>query len=547
MTGAQTERSSTESSGRVGFGQVWRAILRGAPFAVLAVVAAAIAAVLLTRSMAPTYEASVTLLAARPPASFSTFDIITPATVDPRVYQRVLQDGSIVRDALYRLDGVMRSESEIVAFRRGMGVGIENQEISSVIHVAIKNSDPQLAADQANAIATRLIEWDRDRARLMFDNSIAALEQAIAETDQEIARIVEEGGPASQSQQALAAALREQRVRELEAARARGASAVMVGLLEMLNRAEPPVEAIGPRLIFNTLVAVVLAGFLAYAAQLALWALTDEVGSRERLKAVTGMPVLAVLARRRGQARSLSGDAVSYLRAGILKDFAANSGESVVFGLTAPNAFGEKSGVALALAESLARTGFHCIALDADLRRRGPGLGIASSRGNEIGIENYLRNPSHPLEATTFPVESGVGFDVLPAVAVTRQASELLGYGLASLLDGLRQEYDVILIDLPPVLTFADALVAAPLCDGVILCVDVKCKSSVAAESVNMIEGFGGRVLGTVLTGLRAGRARAVERTRPRGTDPGVSGHGTRDRRTDPSSSRIVARVKQRG
>ncbi|MBX3141206.1 MAG: hypothetical protein KF875_10670 [Trueperaceae bacterium] len=545
MTGVQTENGAG-ANGRVGFGEVWRAILRGAPFAMLAVVAAIIVSVLVTRSMAPTYEASVTLLAARPPASFSTFDIITPATVDPRVYQRVLQDGSIVRDALYRLDGVMRSEAEIVRFRRNMGVGIENQEISSVIHVSIKNSDPQLAADQANAIAMRLIEWDRDRARLMFDNSIAALEQAIAETDQEIARIVAEGGPTSQSQQALAAALREQRVRELEAARARGASAVMVGLLEMLNRAEPPVEAIGPRLIFNTLVAVVLAGFLAYAAQLALWAWTDEVGSRGRLEAVTGVPVLAVLARRRGQARSLSGDAVSYLRAGILKDFATNPKDSVVFGLTAPKAFGEKSGIALALAESLARTGFRCIALDADLRRRGPGLGIAPSRGNEVGIENYLRNAGDSLEVTAVAVESEIGFDALPAVAITKQASELLGYGLAGLLEALRQEYDVILIDLPPVLAFADALVAAPLCDGVILCVDVKSKSSLAADSVNMLEGFGGRVLGTVLTGLRAGQSGTADRARVVRTNSGVGGQGAVDHRTKPPSSRIVARVKQR-
>jgi len=343
--------SSSASTRSVGLSDVIRVLLRGAPFAVLAAIVAAIFAVAITNTLPPVYQASVALLASRPPSSFGTLDIITPPTVDPRVYQRVLFDGPVIHDALLRLDGQDRSETQMVAFKRKVGVSVENQDISAVIKIDVTDSDPQRAASYANAIADGLIEWDRNRARLLVDNSISALERAITEIDSEISSIVSSGDTVdSQRQQALAATLREQRVRELEAARARGASAVMVGLLETLNRAAPPVEAIGPRLVFNTFVALVLGVLLAYGAQLVYWSISNEVGSRDRLADLTGLPVLAVFSRRRGSAKPMSADAVSYFRANLMRG--ARKGSQLVVGLTTPSDFADKSDVAIALAES---------------------------------------------------------------------------------------------------------------------------------------------------------------------------------------------------
>lgn len=543
--------TSGETGERVGFVQVLRALLKGAPFAAFAVLAAVITSVLVTRSMNPVYETSATLLAARPPAGLSAFDIITPSAVDPRVYQRVLQDGPVVRDALFSLDGKVRGEQDIARFRQGLEIGIENHDLSSVIRISVRSSDPIMAAEQANAIAVRLIEWDRDRARLMFDNSIAALERAVEQADAEIARIVETGGPTSQSHQALAAALRDQRVRELEAARTRGASAVMVGLLEVLNRAEVPAEPIGPRLVFNTFVSMVLAVLLAYGIQIAAWTVRNEVGTRERLAQLTGTQVLAALVRKRRRSAVLAGDAVSYLRAGILNEASRAPRDSCVLGLTTPSAYYEKSGISVALAESMAWAGLRCVVLDADLRQRGTGLGLTLPGRTAVGLETYLRKlgGTSEVRAVTVEVEQGVGFDVLPTLYPTRQASELLSFGLGRLLVSLRQQYDVILLDLPPVLAYADALVAAPLCDGVILCVGDRCKSSAAEESARMLVASGGHLVGAVLTHLGGSDSRSSQQARPRSREPG-SGPGEKAREREAGtapSSVAVAHVRQRG
>lgn len=532
----------TSTTRTVGLPEVVRALVRGAPLAIVAVLIAAVLSILVTRSLPPTYEASASLLASRPPASFGTLDIITPPQVDPRVYQRALLDGPVIHDALLRLDGVDRSESEMIAFKRKVSVSVENQDISAVIRIAVRDTDATTAADYANAIADALIEWDRGRARLMVDNTIAALERSVAEIDAEIARVVGNGDTASQAQQALAATLREQRVQELEAARTRGASAVMVGLLETLSRAQPPVEAVGPRLVFNTFVAVVIAGLLAYGLQLAFWSVSDEVGTRARLAEVAGAPVLAVLSRRRGS-RRLSGEALSYFRANLMR--ALKSVDKAVVGLTSPTDFTDKAEVAAALAESLARSGYRAIVLDADLRQRGPGLGPGYKVPGNPGLEAYLRDPDLPLRTQIVRIDQRVTFELLLSGASVGQANELLEYGLERLLKRLGEAYDVVIVDLPPVLAYADALVAAPVCSGVVLCTDARRSSESVRQSLELLEHAGSRVLGTVLMGTGAlGRrprvGRATERrpvVRPTEVEPPPAA----------PKPRAVARVKQRG
>lgn len=537
--------SRSTSSEPVGLSDVIGFLLRGAPLAIATVCAAAVFAVAFTRTLPPVYEASASLLASRPPASLNSLDIITPPTVDPRVYQRVLLDGDVVHQALQRLEGAARSESEIISFKKNMSVAVENQEISAVIRIDVRDSDPQRAASYANAIADSLIEWDRNRARLLFENSIAALERAIAEIDAELVTIVSGGVTAdSQRQQALAATLREQRVRELEAARARGASAVMIGLLENLNRATPPVEAIGPRLVFNTFVAVVLAFLLAYVVQLARWSLSNEVGNRDRLSKLTGLPVLAVFSRRRGGTRSLSGDEVSYFRANLLRG-PRNNGDLVV-GLTSPNDFRDKLDVALGLAESLTLSGYRTLVVDADLRHKGPGMPLNGGRASGPGLEAYLRDPELPLRAVTVSIDQGGAFDVIPSGAVTRQANELLAYGFERFIRRVQSAYDVVIIDLPPILAYADALVVAQVCTGVVLCTDARRKADLVVESLRLLEGSGSTTLGTVLTGVakQAARGRNRGRILPRAV-------ANQERVVNPpeprgANPRAVARVRQK-
>lgn len=538
--------SSLDSPVRdVRFANVLHTLRRGAPFAVFVAVIAAVIAVLMTSRMDPVYTATASVLASRPSASFGNLDLIVPPTVDPRVYQRLLLDGAVIREAIHRVDGSTPTEAELEAFMRRISVSVESQEISSIIRVEVRNSSPDIAAEYANAIATALIDWDRNRAREMVDNSIRAAERAVAELDESIARAVG-SGQQDANMQALAATLREQRVRELEAARVRSTSAITVGLLESLTIAEPPARASGPRLVFNTFVALVIGLVFGYGLQFARWSLDDRIRDRGQLARLTRRPILAVYPQPGKGSRQVDADATSFLRANVLRS--TRGTRPAVVGITSAGESAVKASVAIALSESLARSGYRTLLVDADLRHQGSSYGIDFNQTQSAPLEAHLQNSQLIIEPLQISIGPQHTVDVLPNRANVRQPSELLEFGFSSLLDRLRSHYDVILVDLPSVLDYPDALSVGTNCTGVVVCVSAEASGQRAIESVELLEASEINVLGLVLTSLnRAGtRSRNKPTSAPRDRDgEKPSPHVTRQG-AEPSRQRSVARVKQR-
>lgn len=496
--------AQTAPTRTVNAADVIRTLRRGAPLAIVAALLAGAIAFAITQRLPPVYEASAGLLASQPPASFGNVDLIVPPAVDPRVYQRVLYDSTLVHDALLRLDGHDRDAAEMKAFLKRVTVSVDNQNISSVIHITVRDSDPRRAADYANAFAVALTDWDRSRAKELVANGIAAIERSIQDIDASIAAAVESGDAAgAQRQQALSATLREQRVRELESARARSASAVVVGLLESLSVAQPPAEAIGPRLVFNVFVAVVLGLIFGYAAQLVRWAVTNGVATREQLADLTSVPVLAVFPRNGRGGHRLAPDAVSFFRANLLR--AVRNKRPAVFGITSPSSYSDKAGVAVSLADGLAKSGLRTLLIDADLRCEGPGLGLDLGRTQTPSLDVYLQRPDQAIQPVTVFGDSRVSFEVLPARVPVRQPSELIAYGFEALIRRVEVNYDAVVVDLPPVLLYADALAAAPACSGLVVAVHMGSNAQAARDSVALLDDNDIRVLGTVLTGTQRG------------------------------------------
>jgi len=480
---------------------VLRSLRRGAPIAIATAVIAVVVAVVVTRSQPPVYQASVSLLAAQPPSSFGNLELVAPPQVDPRAYQRALLDGSVVQDALFKLDGVQRDEAAFVAFKRKLRVSIESQLISSIVKIDVRDKNPQLAADYANAIANQLVAWDRDRARTLVDSSFSALEQSIVDIDSQISESPPTGNQAeAQRNQALLATLRDQRLRELDTARARSASAIVVGLLQPFSPAPVPEQSIGPRLVFNTFVALVLGVLLGYVVQFVRWSLRDEVGSRERLAALTRMPVLGVFPKPKRLRDLLGNSAAGFLRTGLLQ--LARDESPVVVGLTSAASYSEKAGIGFALVGGLVASGGRALYIDADLRRLGPSSGIDVSRATTPGLELYLRNPSTTVQPLAVEVSPRSSFGFIPAREATEQASELIEYGLEDLLNQVKPNFDVIVIDLPPVTLFADAVAAAPACTAMVLCAGVDTSSKTVAEAADLLRRVGSETSGVVLTGV---------------------------------------------
>lgn len=516
---------------------------RGAPLALIAMLLSIAVAIVVTRGMDPVYRASVSVVAARPPAAFGNLELVAPPPLDAQVYQSALLQGTIIRDALEDVTGQVPSSQQVEDLKKQLRITVDSQPVSSVIRIEVDHSSPSGAADYANAIANQLVAWDRDRARQFIDSTINALEQAVTELDAQLVAAIQEGtGAESQARQTLIASLREQRARELEAARARRASAVVVGSLNVLSPAMVPQEAIGPRLVFNTFVAAVLGLVLGYGAQFLRWAMRDEVANRRRLGEVTKLPVLAdfpVRANLRGRASS---EAASFFRANLLRELPES--DPLIIGVASVVDYTEKEGVSAALAEKLASSGVDTLVVDCDLRRRGPGVGVTVKGTQVASTDEYLRGSVSTLQPLRVLVTQGASFDVIPAGAPTAQSSELLQAGIGNFLGSLGGVYDVVILDLPPALGFADAVTVGPHCTGVVLCAGVGTESRAAREAVELLGRSNAPLVGTVLT-----RSRSSVR------DVGDSANVARENRRAVRATggkgpareqRAVARVRQR-
>jgi capsular exopolysaccharide synthesis family protein len=142
-----------------------------------------------------------------------------------------------------------------------------------------------------------------------------------------------------------------------------------------------------------------------------------------------------------------------------------SSDAAKVFLITSSQEGEGKSTVSLSLATVLAQQGAQVLLVDADLRRQvlHERMGLHISGGLSAALTsagNYA-----PQAVENIPNLYAVCGGTVP-----EYPSELLGSKkMRTLLDKWRSKYDFILIDGPPVLPVADAIVLEQLCDAVLM------------------------------------------------------------------------------
>jgi succinoglycan biosynthesis transport protein ExoP len=125
-----------------------------------------------------------------------------------------------------------------------------------------------------------------------------------------------------------------------------------------------------------------------------------------------------------------------------------------------------KSTVAAHLAATHASQHKRTLLIDGDLRR--PSVHRLFQIPNTIGLSNVLMGQVSWLDAVV-TMNEPKGLDILPAGPSTRRASDLMGMGLAELIEEATREYDLVVLDAPPLLGFAEPLQMATAVDGVIV------------------------------------------------------------------------------
>ena len=125
-----------------------------------------------------------------------------------------------------------------------------------------------------------------------------------------------------------------------------------------------------------------------------------------------------------------------------------------------------KSTTAAHLAVAHAEQGKKTLLIDADLRRPSQNnrFGVANDIGLSTALTGVLSWRDVVLKSPQTPALS-----LLPSGPSSRRASDLIGQLMVDILEDASRDYDLIVIDAPPILGFAEPLQLATAVDGVVV------------------------------------------------------------------------------
>jgi capsular exopolysaccharide synthesis family protein len=200
--------------------------------------------------------------------------------------------------------------------------------------------------------------------------------------------------------------------------------------------------------------------------------------------------------------RPKSREAESYRGVRTSLYFSTRSGGHKVIQVTSPRAGDGKSTLAANVAISVAQSGKRTLLIDADLRK--PRIHKLFGLDPRTGLASVIRGDcpaADAIQASEVP-----GLSILPCGPIPPNPAELLtSPRFQELVQELRDQYDFVLIDTPPLLAVTDPAVVTPRVDGVLLTLRLAKNGRPDAERAKgILDTLGAPVLGAVVNGMAA-------------------------------------------
>ena len=279
---------------------------------------------------------------------------------------------------------------------------------------------------------------------------------------------------------------------------------VSLSNVSVIDNAEVPKAPSSPNLLKNLLLGLIMGLGLASLIVFFKDQFDDAVRVPEDIENKLGLPLLGVIPQAPGESpqdeladpKSAISEAYNSLRGSLL--YATSEGLPQIMLVTSAQAAEGKTTTSMAIANGFARMGKRVLLIDADMRR--PSLHGRLSMPNEQGLSTLLT--SHEPLASVAAKTQQSNLSVLVAGPIPPSPTELLS---TPRLEGILQEaaanYDVVVVDSPPILGLADAPLMSALVDGVVFVVEAeRSRRGSLKAALRRLRTMRPIVLGTVLT-----------------------------------------------
>lgn len=278
--------------------------------------------------------------------------------------------------------------------------------------------------------------------------------------------------------------------------------------ISIIDKAGIPYKKFKPNLKTNVAFGFLLGLLLGMGAAFLREFMDDSVKNPDELERVTGLPVLGMLPSKKSasprtvalqtynEPKSPLAEAIRSLRTSLR--FSTREGAPKTTFITSSSAGEGKSSISLNLATAYAQAGNKVLLIDADLRN--PTLHKLFKLENYEGLTNYLAGGGSSSDISRMTMIKNL-YTITSGPIPPDPVELLSGRRMDTLLSNASAEYDYVIIDGPPVLGLADALVISGLCDATILTVEAgKTRKVTLMKSLKRLERAHSNIVGLLFT-----------------------------------------------
>lgn len=288
-----------------------------------------------------------------------------------------------------------------------------------------------------------------------------------------------------------------------------GANINKIDVVQLIDEAVLPTNPVSPKPIYNMAIACFLGIMFSIALVFLLEYLDNTIKTKQDVEKVIGLSVIGLITLidiKDNDNMTKKGSMLKILKSQISEQFRtlktnirfASLGDEIKSIVFTSSLSGEgRSTVIANLAVAMAITGKRVVIMDCDFRK--PTIHKQFSVSNSMGLTNILlqdRKIEESIITTDVP-----NLYILTSGPILSNPSELLeSKNMKDILNEVTRNFDIVLIDTPPILPIADAQIMSALSQGTIIVSSYgKTEKNELVNAKENIEKVGGKILGVVI------------------------------------------------